>query len=463
MTKKSLRVIQVNFALIDFIIINVVFFLSKYVLVRYTLVKDDTNYMNVGFFISVAWLLAVIATRVYDKRYICSFENYTRRTLQAYIIFLLVLITPIFFLRFFVVPRAFITVVLSVVLLALLLNRFFYLFTFQYIKRKEWLVNKVVVIGYNDLSKRLVSSLEEEFLNKQIVGFCEEDENVHELSRHPIIGRINKTIELCKKLNVTEVYSTIGPKQNPYIYNLMEEAGQNCIRFKLVPDLSFFINRKIHVDYLRELPVFNLRNEPLEDLSNRFKKRLFDIVVSSFVVIFILSWLIPIIGVLIWIESKGPIFFSQPRSGKDNKPFNCLKFRSMKVNENANLLQATRNDARITKIGSFLRKTSLDEFPQFLNVFKGQMSIVGPRPHMLKHTDEYSQQIDQYMVRHFMKPGITGWAQVNGYRGETRNLEQMQKRVDYDLWYQEHWSPFFDLRIVFMTVINALRGEENAA
>lgn len=454
---------QVNLAFMDFFSINAVFFLSLYLLKKNALIGSELEYMHTGFFITVGWLLAVLMTGTYNKPYIYSFESFTRRSLQAYTVFLLILIIPLFFLRVFISSRIFIAIILALVLLALMINRFIYLLFYQYFKNKEWLVNKVVVIGYNDLSKKLVSSLEEEAFNKQVVGYCEEDENVTELSRYPIIGRINKTIELCKSLNVTEVYSTIGPKQNPYIYNIMEQAGQNCIRFKLVPDFSFFINRKIHVDYLREIPIFNLRNEPLEDISNRIKKRLFDIVVSVLVCVFILSWLIPIVGLLIWLESKGPVFFSQPRSGKDNKPFNCLKFRSMKVNASAHLQQATRNDTRITRIGKFLRRTSLDEFPQFLNVLSGQMSIVGPRPHMLKHTDEYSRQIDQYMVRHFIKPGISGWAQVNGFRGETRNLEQMQKRIEYDLWYQEHWNLFFDLRIVFMTIINAIRGEENAA
>ena len=319
-----------------------------------------------------------------------------------------------------------------------------------------------MIIGYNDLSKKLLNYLEEDAFNKDVVGFCDEDENVTELSRYPIIGQINQTIDVCKRYNVSEIYSTIGPEQNPDIYDLIDQAEQSCIRFKLVPDLKFFINQKIHIDYLKEIPIFNLRNEPLEDLGNRIKKRGFDLLVSSFVTIFILSWLIPIIGLLIKLESKGPIFFAQKRSGKDNKTFYCLKFRSMRVNATANLQQASKDDPRITKIGKFLRRTSLDEFPQFLNVLKGQMSVVGPRPHMLKHTDEYSQQINQYMIRHFMKPGITGWAQVNGYRGETNTLLQMQKRVEYDLWYLEHWNTFFDLKIMFMTVFNTLRGEKNA-
>lgn len=162
------------------------------------------------------------------------------------------------------------------------------------------------------------------------------------------------------------------------------------------------------------------------------------------------------------LESRGPVFFSQLRSGKNNKIFHCLKFRSMKVNKNSDLQQATKGDMRITRIGRFIRKTSLDEFPQFINVLKGEMSLVGPRPHMVKHTSDYSKIVDQYMIRHFLKPGITGWAQVNGYRGEITNPEQIKKRVSNDLWYLENWNVWLDIRIMFLTVYNVFRGESNA-
>lgn len=451
-----------NLAIMDFAFINAAFFICEFVFRKHGLIGSEIEYMYFGFFISINWLFVTLVMGVYSEPYVLSFENFTKRTIHAYGLFLVIGIITLFFFHVFVLSRIFIVTVLSLIFIVLILNRFIYLGLYQYFRKKKWLVNKVVIIGYNDLSKKLVNYLEEDAINKDVIGFCEEDENVYELSRYPIVGRIDQTIEICKNYNVSEIYSTIGPEQNAAIYNLIEEAEQNCIRFKLVPDLRFFINQKIHIDYLKEIPIFNLRNEPLEDLGNRIKKRVFDIGVSLLVTIFILSWLIPIIGLLIWLESKGPIFFAQPRSGKDNKTFYCLKFRSMRVNASANVQQATKNDSRITRIGKFLRRTSLDEFPQFLNVLKGQMSIVGPRPHMLKHTDEYSRQINQYMIRHFMKPGITGWAQVNGYRGETNTLFQMQKRVEYDLWYLEHWNILFDLKIVFMTAFNTLKGEKNA-
>jgi putative colanic acid biosynthesis UDP-glucose lipid carrier transferase len=242
----------------------------------------------------------------------------------------------------------------------------------------------------------------------------------------------------------------------------MQQADKDLIRFRLVPDFKYFIDRAVHVEYLNDLPVLTVRREPLEEEINRVIKRLFDIFVSVFVTIFILSWLFPLLALLIKMESRGPVLFVQLRSGKNNRPFRCYKFRSMGANKEANAIQATKDDKRVTRVGRILRKTSLDEFPQFLNVLKGDMSIVGPRPHMLKHTKEFSTLADDYMIRQFLKPGITGWAQVNGYRGEIKELAHIKKRVEHDLWYLENWSLWLDIRIMFLTAYNAVRGEENA-
>ena len=382
--------------------------------------------------------------------------------MQAYVYFLSIVLISLFFFRMIQLSRIFITVVMSSIFVMLLFNRFFYLLIHHYFRKRDWLVNKVVIIGYNSLSKRLVDYLSEEGINKEIVGFCEETENVNELSHYPILSNVSETLEVCKKYGVNEIYSTVAPEQNHGLYSLIEGADENCIRFKIVPDMGFFFKKQMHIDYLKEIPVISLRKEPLEDLGNRIKKRVFDIVVSLFVVVFILSWLIPLIGILILLESRGPVFFVQDRTGKNNTTFGCLKFRSMKMSSTANSLQATRNDTRITRIGKFLRRTSLDEFPQFINVLRGDMSIIGPRPHMVKQTDEYSRLIGQYMVRQFLKPGITGWAQVNGYRGETRTVDQMQKRVEHDLWYLENWSLFLDMKIMAMTAFNTVKGDKNA-
>jgi len=203
---------------------------------------------------------------------------------------------------------------------------------------------------------------------------------------------------------------------------------------------------------LGHFPVISSRAEPLENVNNKMFKRIFDICFSVFVIVFVLSWLIPLIALLIKLETKGPVFFKQQRSGKNNLPFFCLKFRSMSVNSEAHIKQATKFDSRITKVGAFIRKTSIDELPQFFNVLAGNMSVVGPRPHMLQHTEQYSAIIDKFMVRHLLLPGITGWAQVNGLRGETNLEGDMEKRVEADIWYLENWSMLLDLKIAFLTV-----------
>ena len=270
-------------------------------------------------------------------------------------------------------------------------------------------------------------------------------------NEYPILTDIRGVLEECERQGVTEIYSTIAPEQNAYLYELIRGAERHCIRFRLVPDLGvFMLKKQVYIDYLEDMPVLSLRREPLEDLGIRYADA--SSISSSARLSSCSSF------------PDGPARRAGdpagfPRScllhpgqiGKNNWSFPCFKFRSMVKNNAAEHRQATRNDSRVTRLGRFLRRTSLDEFPQFLNVLKGDMSIVGPRPHMLKHTSDYSQLLDQFMIRQFVKPGITGWAQVNGYRGETRDLAQMEKRIEHDIWYLENWSLWLDVRIVFMT------------
>jgi len=207
-------------------------------------------------------------------------------------------------------------------------------------------------------------------------------------------------------------------------------------------------------------PAFS--NHQVKVTSNTTVKRVFDIVFASLVTLLLLSWLIPLIAALIKLDSRGPVFFKQLRTGKDGVPFYCFKFRSMHMNADADHKQASRNDSRITKIGAFMRKTSIDELPQFINVLKGEMSVVGPRPHMLQHTEVYSSAINNFMVRHTVAPGITGLAQITGHRGETKETDAMIKRVNADIHYLQNWSFSLDIKIVWLTVYQAVKGSENA-
>jgi putative colanic acid biosynthesis UDP-glucose lipid carrier transferase len=276
------------------------------------------------------------------------------------------------------------------------------------------------------------------------------------------LGRTSDCIDYVVTNKVDEIFCTLPVSESKTIEKLMLDADKNLIRFKFVPEYYNYSKKPTHVQSFGHIPIISLRTEPLENVLNRSIKRLFDFVFSLFVIIFIFTWLFPILAILIKLESRGPVFFTQMRSGRDNNPFKCYKFRSMRVNQDSDDKQATRNDQRITRLGAILRRTSMDELPQFFNVLIGNMSVIGPRPHMIKHTDQYSQLIDRFMVRHFLKPGISGWAQIKGLRGETKTVDAMLQRVEADVWYLENWSFLLDLKIIVLTLRSTITGDENA-
>jgi putative colanic acid biosynthesis UDP-glucose lipid carrier transferase len=462
MNQQFFRFLRLCFIGLDLLMINLSFILDK-VYYRDKITSEvEIQYVYLWTGFNIAWLAASWMCSIYNQNSLSSFESFCTRTLRAYIYFLTIVLISFFIIKQHDISRLFIITVFVSIGMVLLVNRLVFLITLQYFRKQDYLTRKVIIIGYNDVSKKLVQQLEEDALNIKVIGYCENEQEIHELSNYPILGNVTSAIEISQQNQATEIFSTILPDQNEAIYQIIQKAEQACIRVKLIPNFNLLANFPVQVDYYGSIPILSLRKEPLDDVANRVRKRFFDVVVSSLVIIFILSWMIPLVGLLIWLESRGPVFFVQTRSGKDNKSFGCMKFRSMKVNKESHTLQATKDDPRITRVGKFLRRTSLDEFPQFLNVFMGDMSIVGPRPHMLKHTSDYSTRISKYMVRHFMKPGITGWAQVNGFRGETRTLWDMEGRVEYDIWYMENWNLWLDTRIVFLTLYRLVAGDKKA-
>lgn len=261
---------------------------------------------------------------------------------------------------------------------------------------------------------------------------------------------------------IDEIYCSISELSNSQIADIVDFADNNLKILKFIPDSKEIYAKKLRYEYYDYIPILTLRNIPLEDSVNTFIKRGFDILFSSMVIIFILSWLTPIIAILIKLESRGTVFFKQSRNGFNYKEFDCYKFRSMMPNKDAHLYQATRGDQRVTKVGKFIRKTSIDELPQFFNVLFGDMSVVGPRPHMVSHTNMYAKKIDKFMVRHFVKPGITGLAQTSGFRGEVETDKDIIGRVKYDIFYIENWSLLLDIKIIIQTFINAVKGDDKA-
>lgn len=274
-------------------------------------------------------------------------------------------------------------------------------------------------------------------------------------------GNIKKFFEEAVALNIDQIYISEQLEEKK-VKKVINFADEHYIKVKVIPGGSLQLEKNLSFSKYGDFFVINVNEIPLDNAFNRIFKRAFDIVFSTFVLVFILSWLIPLVGLLIKLESKGPIFFIQDRNGENNKVFMCLKFRSMTPNDYADTHQAIKNDPRITRIGSFLRMTSLDEMPQFINVLLGDMSIVGPRPHTIPMNQVFKTQIEKYNSRHKIKPGITGLAQVKGYRGEIENPHQIRSRVKLDYFYIQNWSILLDLKICILTIYELIVNRENA-
>lgn len=280
---------------------------------------------------------------------------------------------------------------------------------------------------------------------------AEQDEKDNKI---PVFGTVSDLIEAVEREEPLtlgdELYVCLSRREREKVKILSDYCDRHIIRFYYVPISVEQLGMRLKRELYEDMELFTTYEVPLEYPMHKSLKRLFDLVMSLIVLIVGIP-LLPIVALIIKIQSPGPVFFRQERTGYNGRNFLCYKFRSMRVNKDADKLQATENDPRKFPFGNFMRKYNIDELPQFWNVFKGDMSVVGPRPHMLYHTEKYSQLIERYMVRHFVKPGITGWAQVTGYRGETRELWQMEKRVKQDIWYIENWTIWLDLRIIWMT------------
>lgn len=325
-------------------------------------------------------------------------------------------------------------------------------------------VKDLVIVGYSPAAEEIFQYCEDQTVRGYRFRGVFDDEAITGPLGSRRVGDVEAVKAFAVQNRIDIIYCALPGTRRQDITDLMEFCERNTIRFRVIPSAESFIPvvKTSDLEFHGSVPVSKLRKEPLDRPVHRWLKRAFDIVFASAVVLFIFTWLFPILGLLVKLSSKGPVFFKQMRLGRDNQQFVCWKFRSMRMNMEADVKQATKDDPRVTRIGRFLRKSNLDEMPQFINVLLGHMSVVGPRPHPLRLNDQYRDIIDKYMVRHFVRPGITGWAQVNGFRGETRTPELMERRVELDVWYLENWSFWLDLRIVVKTVTNMFGKDEMA-
>ncbi|MEN9322808.1 MAG: hypothetical protein RL699_588 [Bacteroidota bacterium] len=332
---------------------------------------------------------------------------------------------------------------------------FYYLKKYRLVTGSNY--RNAVIIGYTPEAIKL----KEVFENRNDFGYRFLGYFSDKKNNASITGKLDHLKDFVLANKVDEIYCSLNEITNDQLKDLVEFADDYRKTIKFIPDSKEIYSKNLKIDYYEFFPVLSLQKTLLHDPITKLFKRFFDIVFSLFVILFLLSWLVPIMAILIKLESRGPIFFKQGRPGIDEKEFFCFKFRSMKINKTTER-EASKNDPRVTKIGRFIRKTSIDEMPQFLNVLLGDMSVVGPRPHLWSQNKAYGNKIKKYMVRHYVKPGITGLAQVRGFRGEIETDEDMINRIKYDVFYIENWSLILDLKIIAQTVINIFKGEEKA-
>jgi len=418
----------------------------------------EINFKFYLLFQTLSWISIALIVKYYEVFRFTTPVEIISKLIKQFSIFLLVVIAYFPFAKDSIFSGKATAIFMTTSFLIIITFKYF---LFYYLKKYRLSTGSnfrnAVIIGYTTESLKL----KEVFENRKDYGyrffgfFSDKKQNpeikgkIEDLKHFAIVNRID------------EIYCSLNEISNEKLKELVEFADDNDKTIKFIPDSKQIYSKNLKVDYYELFPVLSLQKTELHDPTVKGLKRIFDILFSIFIIVFILVWLMPIIALLIKLESKGPVFFTQGRPGLDEKEFHCYKFRSMKLNGKTEQ-EASRNDPRVTKIGRFMRKTSIDELPQFFNVLLGQMSVVGPRPHLWSQNKAYANKIKKYMVRHYVKPGITGLAQVKGFRGEIETEDDMINRIKFDVFYIENWSLLMDFKIIFQTVINIFKGEEKA-
>ena len=437
------------------------FFLDIFIINFIVYYVYDKAYFNLYFlsYISVFWLLI---------SYFLGFYKVYRFTKVLRLLTLLGKQFPLFILGYFayfgifregeIVNNQFLILVL--ILSSITVVKFLWFFMLK--KYREFGNNyrTTIVVGFDDSAKNIIKLFKNKSnLGYKYLGFFSNKKYKNKEQ----LGDLKTIFSYLRENLVDEIYCSISVLDQEQIKKINKFSIEKNIELKLIPNFNELYSKNQSVEFYDDtLMVLNVNKLPFEFEESFYIKRIFDIFFSLFVIIFLLSWLIPIIWFFVKLESKGSLIFKQKREGINGQEFVCYKLRSMKINDLSDKVHATKNDTRVTKTGAFLRKTSMDELPQFFNVLLGDMSVVGPRPHLESFSLEYQKDVKDYLKRHIVKPGITGLAQVSGYRGEIKKKSDIKNRVRLDIFYIENWSFFLDVKIIIQTVLNVFKGEEKA-
>lgn len=446
----------------DMVVLNLMFLLVYHELDSFYTKAIDNNLREVLLLLNFCYFFSLYFVPIQLHRSIVYLDKILQRAFSVISLLIFLFATCLIFLNVGDVLATFLVVYYVSTIVVFSCWRVFVRMLLKFYRRKGYNFKRVVIVGAGKNGMELYRAMRDDISSGfNILGFFDDNLALKDILPS-YLGTTDKVEEFAIAKDIDEIYCTLPGTNDEKILRMLNFAEKQMIRFYIVPEFYRNVKKSMVMEFLESVPLLTIRREPLQAFYNRALKRSFDLVFSSVVLCTIFPILYVLIGFLIKRSSPGPIFFKQKRTGLYGHDFECYKFRTMRVNDQADTMQAVKDDPRKTKIGDFLRRTNLDEFPQFINVFKGDMSVVGPRPHMLKHTEQYSALIDKYMVRHLVKPGVTGWAQVTGYRGETKTLEQMEGRVKRDVWYIENWTFFLDLKIIVVTLVNMFRGDKNA-
>jgi len=420
---------------------------------------SDVEFTTFYLVFSLTWIVAGLVHRVYQLDSISIVQILSVNLFNSFLTHILFTIGVLITFNVFTIHLKTLIWLYGLSILFIASIRVLYKMVRKYLEFSGFETRDVVIVGITGSGKAL-----HEFFNNEESGYRFRGFFSNEIVpgyKNLTIGGLDDIKEYCIKEGIDEIYFALPLTHQHLLKELSRFADDQLIHFRIAPDFSNIVNKKGNAFLVNSVPVLTTRSEPLGILANSYIKRTFDIVFSLAVICIVFPFVFPLIALAIRLDSEGPIFFKQLRPGKRNKLFECYKFRTMKVNNNTEL-QASKNDSRITRVGAFLRKTNLDELPQFFNVLFGNMSVVGPRPNLVSHLEEYSKKMPDYKIRHFITPGITGYAQVHGLRGETREPGLMEKRVEYDVNYLENWSLVLDLKIIWLTIWNMVRGDKKA-
>ena len=449
---------------LDIIVILIAYLIAK----KFNYTVDLQYFSYPFFFLSIIlWFVMSIFSKIYFEKRSNKFAEEMVQMIYHSILFIVSLSSVLFFLNLnHKFPSKFVLVFANILTFLAILSKYAIRKKIHAYLNKGIFYDQVLLVGSTKAAEEFIDAVKKYYYyGYKCIGYIDEHDQLKK--ECPYLGNLNDLNTILRTTEIDEVFIALPTNENEKIQNCIAICDGLNVKVRILPNLSEFTSSSVYINNIGLLPVVNVGDLPLDKKENRILKRTFDIIFSLLFFIFLGIYLFPLLAIIIKLSSKGPVLFKQERWGLNNKRITCYKFRSMykessDIDDEGNYQQAHKNDPRITLIGKILRKTNMDELPQFWNVLIGNMSVVGPRPHPTQLNIQSMELVDNYMLRHMVIPGITGLAQVNGCRGETKTTQDMQKRVNFDLYYIQRWNFWLDLQIIIQTVINIFRGDQNA-